>query len=110
MNYNVAESGKRIRELRTARNMTRQQLAERIGLTVNALISKIETGINGAKIDTLIYIAELFRVSLDYLVCGRGNETESILEGLLKGLGKGEREYICKLMQSAIENITLLKE
>lgn len=109
MNYNVAESGKRIRGLRTARNMTRQHLAERIGLTVNAL-SKIETGINGAKIDTLICIAELFHVSLDYLVCGRGNETESILEGLLKGLGKGEREYICKIMQSAIENITLLKE
>lgn len=95
MNYNVAESGKRIRELRTARNMTRQQLAERIGLTVNAL-SKIETGINGAKIDTLICIAELFNVSLDYLVCGRGNETESILEGLLIRTAAAHRKVSCR--------------
>lgn len=109
MKYSVAESGKRIRELRAARNMTRQQLAERIGLSVNAL-SKIETGINGAKIDTLICIAQLFHVSLDYLVYGRGNEVEIMLEGLLKELGRSEREYICKIMQSAIENMTLLKE
>lgn len=109
MDYNIADSGNRIRELRTSRNMTRQQLAERTGLSVNAL-SKIETGINGAKIDTLISIAELFHVSLDYLVCGRGNEEDPVLEGLLKGLSKGEREYICKMIQSAIENITLLKE
>lgn len=109
MNYNATESGKRVRELRRSWNMTRQQLAERIGVSVNAL-SKIETGINGAKIDTLICIAELFHVSLDYLVCGRGNEAEIMLEGLLKELGRGEREYICKIMKSAIENIALLKE
>lgn len=109
MDYNMAESGSRIRELRTAQNMTRQQLAERIGLSVNAL-GKIETGINGAKIDNLISIAELFHVSLDYLVCGRGKGTESVLEGLLEGLGKEEREYICRIMQSAVENITLLKK
>lgn len=109
MNYNTAESGKRVRELRMAQDMTRQQLAERIGLSVNAL-SKIETGINGAKIDTLVCIAELFHLSLDYLVCGCGNEAEIMLEGLLKGLGRNEREYICRIMQSAIENITLLRE
>ena len=89
--------------------MTRQQLAERIGLSVNAL-SKIETGINGAKIDNLISIAELFHVSLDYLVCGCGNGRESLLEGLLEELEKDEREYIFKIMQSAIENIVLLRK
>ena len=51
--------GERIKQLRAARRMTRQQLAEHIGLSVDAL-RKIEAGVNGAKIDTLISIAELF--------------------------------------------------
>ena len=61
----IVNSGERIKELRAARRMTRQQLAEQIGLSVDAL-RKIEAGVNGAKIDTLISIAELFHITLDY--------------------------------------------
>ena len=57
MYYDIVNSGERIKELRAARRMTRQQLAEQIGLSVDAL-RKIEAGVNGAKIDTLISIAE----------------------------------------------------
>ena len=63
MYYDIVNSGERIKELRAARRMTRQQLAEQIGLSVDAL-RKIEAGVNGAKIDTLISIAELFHISL----------------------------------------------
>ncbi len=68
MYYDIVNSGERIKiELRAARRMTRQQLAEQIGLSVDAL-RKIEAGVNGAKIDTLISIAELcFILTLDYL-------------------------------------------
>lgn len=55
MYYDIVNSGERIKELRAARRMTRQQLAEQIGLSVDAL-RKIEAGVNGAKIDTLISI------------------------------------------------------
>ena len=61
--YDIVNSGERIKELRAARRMTRQQLAEQIGLSVDAL-REIEAGVNGAKIDTLISIAELFHISL----------------------------------------------
>ncbi len=63
MYYDIVNSGERIKELRAVRIMTRQQLAEQIGLSVDAL-RKIEAGVNGAKIDTLISIAELFHISL----------------------------------------------
>lgn len=63
MYYDIVNSGERIKELRAARRMTRQQLAEQIGLSVDAL-REIEAGVNGAKIDTLISIAELFHISL----------------------------------------------
>ena len=59
MYYDIVNSGERIKELRAVRRMTRQQL----GLSVDAL-RKIEAGVNGAKIDTLISIAELFHISL----------------------------------------------
>lgn len=83
MYYDIVNSGERIKELRAARRMTRQQLAEQIGLSVDAL-RKIEAGVNGAKIDTLISIAELFHISLDYLVCGceRKAEVDDLLVGL----------------------------
>ena len=63
MYYDIVNSGERIKELRAARRMTRQQLAEQIGLSVDAL-RKIEAGVNGATIDTLISIAALFHLSL----------------------------------------------
>ena len=75
MYYDIVNSGERIKELRAARRMTRQQLAEQIGLSVDAL-RKIEAGVNGAKIDTLISIAELFHITLDYLVCGCERKAE----------------------------------
>lgn len=78
MYYDIVNSGERIKELRAARRMTRQQLAEQIGLSVDAL-RKIEAGVNGAKIDTLISIAELFHITLDYLVCGCERKAKSMI-------------------------------
>ena len=64
MYYDIVESGKRIKELRQKERMTQDSLSERLGITKNAY-QKIERGANGAKIDTLIELAEIFNVSLD---------------------------------------------
>lgn len=93
MYYDIVNSGERIKELRAARRMTRQQLAEQIGLSVDAL-RKIEAGVNGAKIDTLISIAELFHITLDYLVCGCERKVE--VDDLLVGLKEKEVQFILK--------------
>ena len=91
MYYDIVKSGERINGLRTARRMTRQQLAEHIGLSVDAL-RKIETGVNGAKIDTLVSIADVFEVSLDYLVSGSERKTDT--DSLLAGLKENEIQFI----------------
>lgn len=106
MYYNIVESGIRIKELRTVRNITRQQLADEIGLSVDAL-RKIERGINGAKIDTLVNIAEVFHVSLDYLVCGGGKKV--MMESLLVGLNEKEILFIRNMVLSAIDNMKLIR-
>lgn len=107
MYYNIVNSGQRIRELRTAGNMTRQNLADRIGISLDAL-RKIERGTNGAKIDTLVSIAELFHISLDYLVCGCEKEAE--IDSFLTGLNDAEVQFIRNMVQNMVQNMILLRK
>lgn len=100
MYYDIVNSGERIKELRAARRMTRQQLAEQIGLSVDAL-RKIEAGVNGAKIDTLISIAELFHITLDYLVCGCERKAE--VDDLLVGLKEKEVQFMEHIKKKHLE-------
>ena len=86
MYYDIVNSGERIKELRAARRMTRQQLAEQIGLSVDAL-RKIEAGVNGAKIDTLISIAELVEAFVSEIVFTDNNiEVKLLYDDFLKEL------------------------
>jgi len=84
--YDIVNSGERIKQLRAARRMTRQQLAEQIGLSVDAL-RKIEAGVNGAKIDTLISIAELVEAFVSEIVFTDNNiEVKLLYDDFLKEL------------------------
>ena len=86
MYYDIVNSGERIKELRAARRMTRQQLAEQIGLSVDAL-RKIEAGVNGVKIDTLISIAELVEAFVSEIVFTDNNiEVKLLYDDFLKEL------------------------
>ena len=106
MYYNIVESGLRIRKLRSEKNMTRQCLAELVGVSLEAL-RKIETGANGARIDTLVNIADLFHVALDYLVCGC--EKEEKFSRLLTGLEEKEVQFAYKILECVTGNINLLR-
>lgn len=78
----------RIFQLRTESNMTGQQLGEKLFVSKSA-ISHWESGRSEPTINVMIQIANLFNVSLDYLL-GRSNERivnpedkEKIDKGLL---------------------------
>ena len=107
MYYNIVKSGQRIRDLRTAGNMTRQNLADKIGISLDAL-RKIERGVNGAKIDTLVSIAELFHISLDYLVCGCEKQVE--IDCFLTGLNETEVQFVRNMVQNMVQNMILLRK
>jgi len=59
--------GIKIRQLREQKNMTQMQLAEKIDITDRGL-SKIEVGRVSPQLETLISIASVLGVSIDYLV------------------------------------------
>jgi len=66
MSGTKAALGERIRELRTKRGWTQQQLAERVGVQQKQ-ISSYERGANIPSGQTFIALSEAFSVSLDFL-------------------------------------------
>lgn len=58
--------GKRVQQLRFARKMTQEQLAEQVGITIES-ISNIERGIYGPSFDTLEKLAIALRVPVQSL-------------------------------------------
>ena len=61
--------GTHIKEVRTAQNMSQEQLAEQTSLSTNH-ISKVERGLCSAKLKNIVKICTVLGISLDTLVLG----------------------------------------
>ncbi len=82
MYYDVKETAERIRNLRTGSNLTQNEAAEEMGLSLSGY-RKLEQGQNGGSIDSLIMVADYYHISLDYLVYGEERDyISSLSEGL----------------------------
>ena len=62
MNFSI-----RLRELRTDSDMSQNELAQKLNLKTSA-VSKYERGLTQPSIDTLITLAQIFNVTVDYLI------------------------------------------
>lgn len=60
-----------LKKCRERKNFTVEEVSERIGVSKTAIYN-IESGVNNPSIDNLIRLAELYNVSIDYLL-GRTN-------------------------------------
>ena len=98
MFYDIAESGKRIKELRKRRGLSQEQLGKLVGLTQQGR-ANLESGRKGTRIDTLIIVANFFDASLDYLVLGRINNEINI------SIPADKKEKAIKLLNAIIEII-----
>lgn len=70
----MGKINERIKMLRTSNGLTQKQLADAINVSEVSL-QRFEYGSSRPSLDTLIALADLFQVSLDYLV-GRSDEPE----------------------------------
>ena len=66
-----------LKEIRIKRNLTQQQVAEHIGCSAVAY-SRYENGTRQPSIEALLRLADLFNVTVDYLL-GRQNIEDSTL-------------------------------
>lgn len=68
MNFtNSNQFSERLRELRLEMNLTRQDLADKLNVSVR-LISYWENGQRECNFDTLIALADILHCSIDYLL------------------------------------------
>lgn len=100
MYYDVVESGKRIKNLRVARGLSQNALAENVGIHYKT-VSKAERGVTGLSVDNLIQIAQYFEVTLDYLILG---EKEKLpIFSKLSLLPEEKREKIERIIVDILE-------
>lgn len=96
--------GERLRNLRTARNMSQEQVARHIGLTRSAY-SHYEINNRQPVYTTLLKLAVLFDVSVDYLINDNSylesHETNQLLQ-LWHGLDTDSRQQTLQLMRQSL--------
>ncbi len=76
----MVDLGHRLRDLRKTRNLTQQQVADRVGVS-KAMISSYELSTRQPSYDILVKLAALFGVSCDYLL-GLGQACTIDVSGL----------------------------
>ena len=72
MYFDRTAYGERIKRLRTGRELTQEQLAEKINVS-RTYIVKIENGLQIGPIEIAIELAMFFDVSMDFLLLGKEN-------------------------------------
>ena len=82
---NYKEIGNRIRVARTVLNLTREEAAERCGIT-SSYYGNLERGDRRMSLDTLVRISEGLDLSLDLLVFGEGKKENGELTGILSDI------------------------
>lgn len=94
MIYDMEASGKRLKALRKQAEKTQEQVAEAVGLEPGT-ISRIERGVKGMSIDSLLMFSEIYGVSTDYIL--KGNQMVTSSDTLLEELGHWCRNIrICR--------------
>ena len=69
------DMGKRIRACRLQSHLTQEKMAENLDISVKHY-SEVERGITGLSVEKLIYLSNLFHVTLDYLLKGDGEPSD----------------------------------
>ena len=83
----MKETASRIRDLRKIHRYTQEQAAELLGIDRRSL-SYIENAARGCSLDLLLRIADIYNVSLDYLVLGEGRDYRAFKASLNAVIGQ----------------------
>lgn len=83
----------RLKQLRLDKHMTQAQVAERIGVTAS-MVSSYETDIRLPSFEVMVRIADLFGVTVDYLLC---REDKRFLD--ISSLSDEEATVVCSMIE-----------
>ena len=95
----LTDMGKRIAQRRKELHLTQEQLAEKMGVSLQT-ISCIELGKKAARPENLANLCTYLNVTTDYILYGRRNE-QQMNDTVLKLSALGQEEY--QAIQTMIE-------
>lgn len=100
-----AAMGKRIKEIRTKRNLSQDTLAEMIEVCNGAHLSNIERGLYGVSVPKLVLLCKALDVSADYLLFGvSANDLETEIHNSLNKLNPKQRKYLMEIVKAYIKS------
>ena len=105
--YNLAESGKRLKELRNEKGKayTQEKVAEEVGIS-REYLNRLETGKKGCSVDLLVIFAQYYDVTMDYITYGKVETGHIIsLSEKLDKLPADRRILAGKLINGILDNL-----
>ena len=111
--FDKRKVGQRIQDLRKSREITQSSLSEMLEYTNERQLQRIESGETGCSVDKLMEIAQILNTSTDYLLFDKDNgmaasEPEEAIFGMLSGRSPQEKEYVYRLVKTALDNLALI--
>ena len=107
----------RLKQLRKDKHLTQAQVAKRIGVTAS-MVSSYETDIRLPSFDVMVRIADLFGVTVDFLLCREdkrfidisqlSEEEAAVVCNMVEILKKRSNQYV-GMAQKAIPTILLIR-
>lgn len=98
------EIGERVRQTRTSRGLSRDELSELLGIST-LFLGYIECGQRGMSLDTLQKLCSVLNVSADFILLGHKPDT-SAHDEIISSINELDSRYI----SLAIEQINNLKK
>lgn len=89
----MVDFSQRLRQLRIDKHLTQAQVAERVGVTAS-MVSSYETDIRLPSFEVMIRLADLFGVTVDYLLCRQDKRFVDISE-----LSDEEASVVCGMVE-----------
>lgn len=92
------EIGKRITELRKSMDMTKKDFAKLIGIS-SQYLGRVEAGIHGLSLDSLIALCQATNASADYLLFGIVHVSDERLRDVFYGIDKTQIDSAFKVLE-----------
>lgn len=89
----MVDFSQRLKKLRQDKHLTQAQVAARVGVTAS-MVSSYETDIRLPSFEVMVRLADLFGVTVDYLLC---REDRRLLD--ISALSDEEAAAVCSLVE-----------
>ncbi len=100
----LKQMGQRIMQRRKAMCLTQEELAERLGVSMQ-MVSNLELGKKAIRPDNLVKVSQVLGLSCDFILTGNeSDDTLSNISSKLSGLDTRELNIISELIDYMSEN------